>query len=42
MTLVVRPSGRGGRVSLCKKARSGLSGGPVIVALVGGVSRRYK
>jgi len=42
MTLVIRPSGGDVPVSLCKKARAVLSGGPVIVAVVDGVSRRCK
>ena len=37
MTLVIRPSGGDVPVSLCKKARAVLSGGPVIVAVVDGV-----
>jgi len=42
MTLVVRPSGRDGQVSLHKKSPRGVIRRALIVALVGGVSRRYK
>jgi len=42
MTLVVRASGKGGQVSLHKKSPLGVIRRAMIVAVFGGVSRRYK